>query len=160
MNLKQLQEAAYANAKAKGFRDNPRTVAEENMLIRSELAEAFEAYRDGDVLFILRDGKPEGILVELADVVIRCAETAEHHGMDLSKPVPCEPAPYGLVEILEAANNCLAHDHISEHALVCIVRLMFSAADQWANSIGLWTAIEIKMDYNATRPRMHGGKRL
>lgn len=67
------------------FKRLPETIA----LIHSETSEALEEYRNGrmDLWYSNLDPeagpKPEGFGVELADVVIRCMDTAESLGIDL-----------------------------------------------------------------------------
>lgn len=60
------------------------------LLAVSELIESYEVLRRGhgyDQSWIGRDGKPEGFQYELADAVIRIADTAQHCGIDLSKAI-------------------------------------------------------------------------
>ena len=79
-------ELSHRDAKAKGWRDRPRSFAEEIAMFHSEISEALEAYRlDGEMrTYVGFEGKPEGVPVELADAIIRIAEACEHHGMDLA----------------------------------------------------------------------------
>lgn len=73
-------------------------------LIHSEVSEAVECAREGHIYAYMKAGKPMGLAIELADVVIRV--------LDLSDA------------------------------------LRFSVEE----------AVEMKHEYNATRPRRHGGK--
>lgn len=60
-----------------------RSAGEEIALIMSEGAEALEALRENKGAasgYIEVDGKPEGVIVELADVIIRCMDYAVIHG--------------------------------------------------------------------------------
>lgn len=85
MRLEQLCERAGENEVARGWRENGgATVGEDIALFHSELSEALECVRDGRGLgevWYREDGKPEGYLVELADVVIRIAAHVRNHGL-------------------------------------------------------------------------------
>lgn len=79
MRIDEMAEAAYNNAHAHGFHDHERTVGDDAALLMTEVAEFFEAFRNGQIEVSYRehDGKPEGVMSELADIVIRCGDTAE-----------------------------------------------------------------------------------
>lgn len=110
MTLADLQKEAYAIHLSKGWGDVPRTIGEDIALLHSELSEALEEHRKGfkpDEIYHDPNHnveKPEGIPIELADLVIRLVGFCEKHSIDLTK------------------------------------------------------AIQIKMEYNKTRPYRHGGK--
>jgi NTP pyrophosphatase (non-canonical NTP hydrolase) len=110
MRIKEMQKRAWLNAEAKGFHDQKRSVPEALCLIHSEVSEALECYRDGEMVTTInwddKPGKPEGFASELADIAIRLFDTCEDLHIDL------------------------------EHE------------------------IEIKHQYNVTRPHLHGGKKL
>lgn len=84
LTITELVNLSHKNAKNKGFwegeynGDYPVSIPEKLMLMVSELAEAMEIDRAGvDLEHIMLMGeskKPEGFLVELADVVIRVAD--------------------------------------------------------------------------------------
>jgi NTP pyrophosphatase (non-canonical NTP hydrolase) len=59
-------------------------------LIATEVAEAIEEVRAGNDLKQIRfreDGKPEGYPAELADIVLRVADIAGAHGIDLGEAI-------------------------------------------------------------------------
>lgn len=79
LTINQLVFLAYTRAKKKGFYDIPEgaNIPLKIALIHSEVSEALEELRaSGDLhlIHINAKGKPEGFLVELADVVIRVAD--------------------------------------------------------------------------------------
>lgn len=54
-------------------------------LIHSEISEALEEVRDKNPVVYEKDGKPEGIGIELADAVIRIGDLCEILGVDLEE---------------------------------------------------------------------------
>lgn len=89
--IEALVRVAHGMARVKGwYDDGPRNFGEQAMLIVSEVAEAVEESRDGRAMTEVYDGKngkPEGIPIELADVLIRVADLAGAHGMPLGVSV-------------------------------------------------------------------------
>ena len=85
--MKKLQEEIHSNAKAHGWWDEPRSFGDVIALCHSELSEALEAYRERQPFFWVKDGKPEGYAVELADCIIRILDYAGHEGVDMEKLV-------------------------------------------------------------------------
>jgi hypothetical protein len=83
-----LQRRIHAQAVSKGWWDQPRDVPHCLALIHSEISEALEEYRlsgsANERLYYEKDGKPEGILAELADAVIRILDLAEHIAPNVS----------------------------------------------------------------------------
>lgn len=74
MQIQELVKLAFDNAKAKGWHDKERPPLEYHMLMVSEIAEATEEARKSMPPVYVKDGKPEGELIELADAVIRIAD--------------------------------------------------------------------------------------
>jgi len=86
MDIKTLIEESHSTAKEKGWWDSPkREIPELIALIHSEVSEALETYRIGgvDMMWYGSKKKPEGLVVELADTVIRIADLCGEFGLDL-----------------------------------------------------------------------------
>ena len=64
---------AYETAKEKGWHDKPVDIMQYTALINSELGEAMEELRNNadPTHMYVKDGKPEGFAVEIADYFIR-----------------------------------------------------------------------------------------
>lgn len=89
MTLKQhatiiSQVAIWLNAELHGWHNPSNTLAEDLLLIHSEISEACEAARAGNLLYDTQDHSVEE---ELADAVIRIFHTAEKNGMDICEAV-------------------------------------------------------------------------
>ena len=89
MSIQDYIDAAHATAVAKGWHDKPRTFGEVCALFHSEISEAFEEHRKGGDPTAVRwqQGKPEGIAIELADLVIRVFDLCGAEGIDLEKAI-------------------------------------------------------------------------
>src|ERR1700730_3546172 len=84
MTIDELVNQSHATALDHGFYDGPPpNFGEKIALMHSELSESLEEFRAGRNACYLIDEKPEGWAVELADVVIRIADTFGYYGLDL-----------------------------------------------------------------------------
>ena len=115
MNINELAKEVHENAVAHGWWEKPPTLPEALCLIHAELSEALEEYREGNPLIygtcalaaedckfsgvcdrVGRPGegegidgpcKPEGIAVELADVILRTLDLMAAIGVDVDAVV-------------------------------------------------------------------------
>ncbi len=187
MNLADLQKEAHAIAKDHGWWDEERTFGDSIAEVHSELSEALEAYRlhglkdwrshtydDGFVDEHPHGEKPEGVASELADVVIRVADIAEHYEENLEVYVRATPtlayegntSTFGewIAVIHKQLSDAWGAWYVQEdrclwvNALARAVALTYRMAAHYG--IDLDAAIEAKMEYNRTRPYRHGGKAL
>lgn len=78
---------SYNNAESKGWHSKERTFGDMIALCHSELSEALEEYRKGmspHAIYYVND-KPEGIPIELADVLIRIFDMCGKYQINLEK---------------------------------------------------------------------------
>lgn len=88
MRIKDIMKEVHAIAVSKGWYEGGKPIPEALLMIHSEVSEATEDLRVGRMSTQFRgDGKPEGFATELADIVIRVFDTAEHLGIDLEKEI-------------------------------------------------------------------------
>lgn len=128
----------------------------------SEVSEAWEEFRAGRIdtwhngspAAALAAGslpKPEGFWVEIADLLIRMADAAGAHRVEIGDIYDC-----GCHEDYRAFINSLHVDLVNrEYGQVLHSCFAFAAE----NDRDLWSTIVAKLRYNATRPSRHGGKR-
>lgn len=88
MTLNEWAKEVHSLAREKGWYDKPRPVAEVLLNVQGEVCELWEAYRAGRLN--LQCDKPiplDCAQEELADIIIRCLDIAEHWGVDIEHAV-------------------------------------------------------------------------
>ena len=202
MNLAKLQHEAHAIAKSKGWWDEERSFGDLIALVHSELSEALEAYRLLDsslegatpeklaqwtsVVNVGPHQKPVGIASELADVVIRVADMAEHYDIKATSylsgtmrmvqksqrllPVASFGSWIANLHTTTTYAYCAYMKGLSNpgvtieawEGLECQMAMLISQVEVMAAHYGidLDAAIEAKMEYNRSRTYRHGGKAL
>jgi hypothetical protein len=82
VKISEICHEAHCTALEKGWYDQgAREWPELLALIHGEVSEALEAYRDGiDSWYVDGKGKPEGLIAELADVIIHIGDAVAARG--------------------------------------------------------------------------------
>lgn len=189
---------AHATACEKGWHERPLRneageldvdrVAAKLALIHSEITEAWECWAARDFATrVTTSGKPEGLFVELADVVIRVGDLLGALGIEYAgswtttyevwdevirpsfddMPARFMRAHTSVSYALEALRDSSEAD--VEEALTCLIGQCVQLA-KGATSLFVGAspdspdpfteAVRIKTAYNRTRPHRHGGKAL
>ena len=180
MNLTELQREAHAIAKDHGWWDEERSFGDLIALVHSELSEALEAYRVCGIVDCPHEHtEGAGVASELADVVIRVADMAEHYGVDLAARIASLSLLSRHGEGLDTFGDWITtcHTWLSDTfrsygnetrgldlpgTWLIDMGLLIKCIQAMAAHYGidLDAAIEAKMEYNRTRSYRHGGKAL
>lgn len=188
-NLTELSQRIYQTNKAAGWWDIPRPRVQTAWLIITELAEATEAeradkyadleafeaakeeykrYKDPDATNHFRVAFKTYIKDtfedEIADAVIRLLDFAGSDGNVTSlyhaTPTDVEINRSNEEAFFEVSNDLMeyAKDKDSDGYLSCALTQLCAIAKRV--EFDLWQHVELKLKYNATRPKMHGGKKF
>lgn len=167
MDLDSLAAEIHAAAVAKGFWEAFDAEDRNLACAFTEIGEAVQANRLGMPLAeIERDGaKPEGVGVELADFCMRLLDYAEYRGAVLRPLVVTGQKHCSLPHLalkLYKTTAFMVHKVAGKQASInrvsdCVETMIADVAE-WLNAQGcsLIDLIQIKMEYNKTRPALHG----
>lgn len=186
MNINELIKEAHENAVAHGWWEEEQPFEELNALMHSELSEALEEFRDGrgmDEIYCYcflgftnkeidptrnhkcngcKYGKPEGIPIELADVIIRIADYFGRHKMQVDE-LKSRATNQTVREKIGTLCELIAHGHWllgmayvskEEELRYSLMALLVDHIRDFCqrNRIDLEKAINIKMRYNKLFP--------
>ena len=90
LKIKDFMREVWETNEAHGFHKVNTAPAEYLALIHSEVSETLEEFRSGhwaDEVYYREDGKPEGVPMELADIVICCFDMAQQFSIDLEAAI-------------------------------------------------------------------------
>ena len=176
--LTEFAKEANDNAVQHGWWDGERDNRELIALIHDELSEALEEYRCGrDLVWYdeKKPGKPEGIAVELIDMVIRIADFMGHFGLkfgfcDKIAWLSCETdsAPVLIAKLHSILGGLMQEGDIdwatgeiqSEDQVADALTEMCCIAFDWLYPRGIdpWELLKEKHEYNKSRSYRHGNK--
>lgn len=168
-----LAEELHAAAVEKGFWDVENALDKHIAKMHSELSEAVQADRAGIMYEIEYEGaKPEGVAAELADFVMMVLDYTETgHAlryvlecMDVTRKTLEEfydlrSAPLPVVVNMLHDVLCNASNATTDGEDICIaIVTMICVPEIWLKDRGydLWEIIRAKMEYNRSRPKLHG----
>lgn len=185
IDLKKLRDEIHQNAIEHGWYEQERSIEETIALIHSELSEALEEYRNGhkidEIYYVCKskdkctpsyscegckDSKPEGIPVELADVVIRIMDYCGKEEININLN-DCENIiENGFRKTIAGCHyfvssvyfNFLKSCKVYIHYLTLCIKIIESFLKN--NNVDLWEVVRLKHEYNKTRPYRHGGKKI
>lgn len=83
MRINEWVNELHTTASDKGWWDVEPNIPEKLALIHSEISEALEEFRNGNMETYFVNAKPEGFAVELADAVIRIMDLCGYLQIDL-----------------------------------------------------------------------------
>jgi len=88
-DIQDVQREVHKTACEKGWWDKPRDVGELLANVHAEVSESWEEYRRPDhdlgLVYYRHDSlKPEGFPVELADIIIRVLDIADHYNINMA----------------------------------------------------------------------------
>lgn len=171
IDLNKLAAEIHAAAVEKGFWDVENAQIKHIAKMHSELSEAVQADRAGVMYEIEHEGaKPEGVFAELADFVMMVLDLFECNGClervmeyerfvseDERKIVMNATLP-DLAISAHAALSIMIDPEVSENDTLIFAFSAIYMPMAWVEAHGydLWQIIRQKMEYNKSRPRLHG----
>lgn len=157
----------HENAKTKGWWETERPIEEIFNLMHCELSEAIEEDRAGNGNFYIENGKPEGVFVELVDVIIRMFDYLGRNKDDIhifiSELDTLDNSYYikslakkNLNEIVSLCHNFLSI-YVNDDAIAYLLAEIFIHIKTYIKTNGgnFTELVEIKHEFNKSRPYKH-----
>ena len=156
--MEDLKNDIYRVAKEKGWWDNPRSINTIFCLIHSEISEALEAFRDGNM---------ELFAEEIADAKIRIIDAEKGYWDDkiiYESDEDCDQIPYSLMlihlNITHAFNDVRVKHSTENDCIIENLKHLSDTIDMFAKlfNIDLLKEVDKKHKINMSREYKHGGK--
>lgn len=162
LNVAEIIKDIHNNAVVHGWWDNKRSLGEVLALIHSELSEALEEYRNNTPALYYKELKPEGLAVELADVIIRIYDYFGYINVDAREAFAAPPR-IGVKYDDFGSEITAMHAYVSkaykEKPVYWLAGLVNHIIGYCCNNgIDITDILIKKHEYNKTRPYKHGGK--
>lgn len=171
-NLNTYRDHAYKIACEHGFHETPHSVEHLKCLIVSELMEAVEADRKGYNADMDAFDKYEGLISfdenferhvkdtvadELANACIRIFDLAGYKNIDLESRKTPAIVPVGTFteKIYDVVHVLVGCEQLNRCLKLTLMRIFLLAV---VMGIDIEKHIQLKMEYNASRPYKHGKK--
>lgn len=171
-NLNTYRDQAYKTACEHGFHETPHSVEHLKCLIVSELMEAVEADRKSYNADMDAFDKYEGLISfdenferhvkdtvadELADACIRIFDLAGYKNIDLESRKTPAIVPVGTFteKIYDVVHVLVGCEQLNRCLKLTLMRIFLLAV---VMGIDIEKHIQLKMEYNASRPYKHGKK--
>jgi len=168
-DINELAKEIHANAVTKGFWPPPNTyqycdwkysfdqICNKLLHIHSEITEAYECCIKGEYDLFIKDGKPEGLPVELADVVIRALDLCCALEIRITQDASLATVVYELETLRTYIDYALESMRDNDMARFSrsLNTLVYSCFKAHSNTM---MCVKSKMEYNRTRPYKHGRK--
>ena len=181
MNMNEWARAIHENAVQHGFWAEKPSVERTFALILTEMGEAMSAMQHGEEMVYLREGKPEGVAVEVADAAIRALDrlgwmlrcdtscdlydyiSGEAAGASFAE-ITCvvcagKREPYALEKLFLRLAAFLSEEKRLHSYDIC-VPLMRALVEIlcwfYANGLDFERVMAQKHEYNRGRPYKHG----
>lgn len=170
VNLAELAKEIHAAAVEKGFWSVEDAENKHLAKMISEIGEIVQADRAGIMYEVEHEGaKPEGIVAELADFAMMTIDLLEQLEADFDavedvctdydalKVLSAQTDAYSLAMILAAMLIDFART-VGDNMMGSDLAYTICVASAWAEAHGfdLWDVIRQKMEYNKSRPALHG----
>jgi sugar phosphate isomerase/epimerase len=170
MNLNDMRDEVQRFCLAKGWYDTPVKFLESMALLHTEIVEMDDAYAShGLEPFESACGGPDGVAIELADILIRALDDMGRYNLEITPTdyvFTSPPRVQNLIRELHArVVDCTeayrvhgideCEGGVAEKLSIVIAAVrMFAIIFQ----LNLFAAYREKMDYNFKREHRHGGK--